>query len=841
MSHRQVVLLSLSVTSIFLQFSQVEAQLLPDNTLGAESSVVTPINLLEDRIDGGAMRGTNLFHSFKEFNIDNGRSVYFNNPSTIQNILTRVTGNNPSEILGKLGVLGNANLFLINPKGIIFGQGASLDIKGSFVGSTASFINFADGNQFSAVSTEDKPLLTISAPIGLGMGNNPGEIRVQGNGHTFTSTTGIPFKDNNTTALEVKPGKTIALIGGDIILEGGSLKANSGKIELASIGSGLVDFNLTPESLKFNYTKVETFQDIQLSEKASLNANSLPMIHSQMENDMETNLIDAGSIQLQGRRISLSDGSIMLIENQGNIPEGSININATESLEILGRNLKDDNSSGLHSQALLTGKGGNITVSTKQLLVKDGAIISAMNYGSNSGGNIELKVSDSVKVIGFSGKDKDSSGIIANTFSSGNGGNINISTRQLTNLDGGIISSSTFNQGNAGNLFINASESVAVIGMEPNLIQPSVLTSLTIGSGNGGNLTINTQQLTIKQGGRVDASTLSNGAAGSITINASAKLELSGFVGGSLNPSLIISSASIEDETLQQKFNLPSIPTGNSGEITINTNQLNITDGALLTVKNDGLGNAGKLTVKANYINIDTQGSISAATATGEGGDIDLQAENLLMRRNSNISATSAGTGNGGNITIDTQVLTALENSDIQANSEGSFGGRVTINSKAIFGTEFREFLTPESDITATSGLGAEFNGVVDINTIVTPTNTRLVELPNNFTDSSQKIAATCREIELNKFTIIGRGGLPESPNQLFAGDRTMVDLVDVVSTSENQNISPDSTSEINNSKKEIVEAQGWIVDTEGNILFVAEVPGVTPNSGGIGAADCHG
>ena len=127
------------------------AQITPDATLGAESSVVMPTNINgvpSDLIDGGAIRGSNLFHSFREFNSGEGLGAYFTNPAGITNILSRVTGNDPSNILGRLGVLGgNANLFLINPNGIIFGPNASLDIGGSFVGSTASSINFADGTQ----------------------------------------------------------------------------------------------------------------------------------------------------------------------------------------------------------------------------------------------------------------------------------------------------------------------------------------------------------------------------------------------------------------------------------------------------------------------------------------------------------------------------------------------------------------------------------------------------------------------------------------------------------------------------------------------------------------------
>jgi len=116
------------------------AQLIPDGTLGAQSSTVNTSGLV-DTIYGGVRSGANLFHSFLELNVGNGRSLYFSDPG-VSNILTRVTGTNPSKIDGRLGVSGNANLFLINPNGIIFGSGSSLDIRGSFTATTAAAIKF---------------------------------------------------------------------------------------------------------------------------------------------------------------------------------------------------------------------------------------------------------------------------------------------------------------------------------------------------------------------------------------------------------------------------------------------------------------------------------------------------------------------------------------------------------------------------------------------------------------------------------------------------------------------------------------------------------------------------
>ncbi|MEO1428759.1 MAG: S-layer family protein [Cyanobacteria bacterium J06633_8] len=217
-----------------------------------------------------------------------------------------------------------------------------------------------------------------------------------------------------------------------------------------------------------------------------------------------------------------------------------------------------------------------------------------------------------------------------------------------------------------------------------------------------------------------------------------------------------------------------------------------------------------------------------------------MNSPNIQLRYGSRITTNATQTATGGNIDIDTKTLVALENSDITANAEESFGGRISIAAQGIFGTQFREFLTSESDITATSELGAEFNGVVEVNTIGTNPNSGLIQLPNQLVDASQKIASGCSQNKTSSFTIIGRGGLPQSPNEMFAGNNPMVDLVDLVSASTNKKNSTSSTSSTNNTRKEIVEAQGWIVNAEGNVEFVAEVPEIVANSGGISPAYCQ-
>ncbi len=205
------------------------AQITPDNTLGAESSRLTPNVPIAgengDRIDGGATRGSNLFHSFSQFNVDDGQRVYFGNPNGIENILTRVTGGNASNILGTLGVDGGANLFLINPNGIIFGQNARLDLRGSFVGTTANAIGFGEQGNFSATNPAAPPLLTVNPSALLYTQINRGAIANQG-------------------LLTAGTGGSLVLAGGDIDFNKGLMAVQGGRIELAAIaGTGTVGLN----------------------------------------------------------------------------------------------------------------------------------------------------------------------------------------------------------------------------------------------------------------------------------------------------------------------------------------------------------------------------------------------------------------------------------------------------------------------------------------------------------------------------------------------------------------------------------------------------------------------
>jgi len=128
------------------------------------------------RITGGTQAGANLFHSFQQFGLNAGEIAQFLSQPGIENILGRVTGGNPSVIQGILQVSGsNAHLYLMNPAGIIFGPGSSLDLSGNFTATTGDRIGFA-GGWFNAFGPNDYPALTGNPQQLSFLQNAPGSI-----------------------------------------------------------------------------------------------------------------------------------------------------------------------------------------------------------------------------------------------------------------------------------------------------------------------------------------------------------------------------------------------------------------------------------------------------------------------------------------------------------------------------------------------------------------------------------------------------------------------------------------------------------------------------------------
>ncbi|MDJ0798055.1 MAG: S-layer family protein [Calothrix sp. MO_167.B12] len=768
----------------------------------------------------GIEKGNNLFHSFSNFSVPTNGSASFDltNTPDITTIFSRVTGGNVSNINGLIQTLNSNNsvsLFLMNPAGIMFGENARLNIGSSFFGTTANTIKFVDGTEFSAVNASGTPLLTVTAPIGLQMGQNPGAITVQGTGHTLSYVlTGNSFSPISpgsrafvNSGLQVNPGNTLSLIGGNVNLQGGRLTAQGGRIEIGSVEGGQV--TLDPNAgWKASYENVTAFRDINL----------LGISLVDVSDNVFTSAPGGGSIQLTGRNVTLRDGSMALNQTLGTVSGGEIKVNASESLNLIGFDSTTGMVSQLLTETLGTGSSGSITVSTRQL-TQEVSKITTRSFSGATGGNIAVNTSESISLN--AADPQLVSLIMAQASLSGAAGEVTVSTPQLSVFDGSAILSTTFGSGNGGNVTVNVPD-IELIGLDPITFSQSSLSTVTMGSGKAGDLTVNTARLLVKDGGRVDASTVATGNGGSVIINASEFIEVTGNVPGSPNPSQIITGADIVSPILQRSLGLPPIPSGDSGDVTINTPQLNVFNEGLVTVRNEGTGNAGHLNVNADSIFLDNQGGISASTESGEGGNISLNVQKLLLLRNqSQITAEARGidnTGNGGNITINSPIIAGLENSDIIANAFQGNGGNIDITTQGIFGLEFRDQLTDESDITASSQFGV--NGTVDIKNFGIDPNSGLVELSVKLADSSQKIATGCADTSGSSFVATGRGGIPQNPNQQVNANRTWSDIRDI-SAYRKQTVYVAKVTQVSK-QSAIVEASGWVRNANGEIELVA-------------------
>ncbi|WP_072143613.1 filamentous hemagglutinin N-terminal domain-containing protein, partial [Pseudanabaena sp. 'Roaring Creek'] len=677
---------------------------------GTLSTTVTSPDNLNFTITNGNQpnNGANLFHSFSQFSVPTGGSATFNlvNTPNITTIFSRVTGGIVSNIDGLIQTINNNNpvsLFLINPNGIIFGANARLNIGGSFVGTTANSVKFIDGTEFSAVNPKSSSLLTVNAPIGLDFGQNSKGITVQNTGHRLAGGIFAPVdRSQNPIGLQVGAGNTLALIGNEVNFSGGIVSVNGGgHIEVGSVSNGLVKLNPTVTGWVGDYTSVQQFNDIHLAQASLLDASG-----------------NNGSIQIQGRNISLTEGSAALMQNFGLQMAGGITVKATETLTLAKNTADGKLPSLIDIDNLGSSQTGTLAISAAQLLLSDGGTINTQTYGLGPSGNIVVNVAGSILMDGYVAANPVLlSSITTTTVSSTTAGDITVSTGNLRILNGASIASLTLGSGQSGKVQVNAQDLIEIAGVNPITFSPTALITATLGNGNVNSIFVNTSRLVVRDGGLVGSNTPSIGSSGNVIINALESVVVQGKSLSSINPARITSTAEIPDPATQAAFGLPPIPTGDAGSLTINTPSLRITDGAFVSVKNDGSGKAGDLQINANSIFLDNQGSILASTASGNGGDVNLNLQSyLLLRHNSLISATAAGNGNGGNLTINAPVIVGTENSDIIANAVRGSGGNINITTQGLFGLKFRPQLTPESDITASSQFG--LSGTVNISNL---------------------------------------------------------------------------------------------------------------------------
>ena len=398
--------------------------------------------------------------------------------------------------------------------------------------------------------------------------------------------------------------------------------------------------------------------------------------------------------------------------------------NATDLVQLVGT-VADAQFSGLNAFTKNRGNAGNISIDTKNLIVRDGAQVRSGTLDEGAGGNLTVKATDSVQVSEWSADGRLGSGLFTRTNSRGNAGNLSIDTRNLIVRNGAQVSSGTRGSGAGGSLTVNAADSVQVIGNSADGRFPSLLTARTEASGNAGDIMLRTRQLMIENGGQI---------------------------------------------TSQQTT---ATATGSIGNIRIEARSLSVQNNARITVEDrrtivapQRTASVGNINIQTNALKVD-RGLISAATASTDGGNINLGVQDILLLRNGGLVSTNAGTaqagGNGGNITFNGGFVVAVpkENSNISANAFSGRGGNIHITTQGLFGIKPRSSATTGlSSITASSQLG--ISGTIALSTLNVDPSRGIATLPTGVTDINALIASSCvaRRSRQGRFVITGTGGL---------------------------------------------------------------------------------
>ncbi len=693
------------------------AQVTSDDTLG------TRVNRNLEIRGGTTVGGTNLFHSFSSFSVPDGQTAQFRNNPTIINIFGRVTGGTPSKIRGTIEAHGQANLFLINPSGIIFGPKARLDIGGSFVGTTANAIQFADGGEFSMTSAVDArdSVLRVN-PSALIFNQIPGPI-------VNRSIAPNPTNPNLKDGLRVRDGQNLFLVGGEVRLEGrtirapgGRVRAPGGRVQLGGLAEagvvGIEDATADSSNPTLNFPDVGLrAPDGVARANVSLSAGAVVNVRAG----------GGGDIAIGARDIDVSGGSRILAgiasgRGSRTARAGNIVLDATGEVRLsqlssiannVNANATGNNKANIFqavTQARETGDPsvifGSIFITTNSLSITDGASVSTTTFGTGNAGLVYVDAEDSVSVAGF--QDVPTPGLpepervrsqLASAVGSGargNAGGIFIETGSLSLTDYSLINSSTSGAGTAGAVVVEADGAVSLAN--DSVIFNNVEAG---GNGNGGLISLTAESLSLTNGAQLQtiARNVEKGNAGAVTVNVRDTVTISGTGNplfgnqGVALPSGIFSSVG-------------SGVNGNAGNIAISAESIALSDRGQINTNLYGTGTPGSIFLKAtdsislnNGANIrsvieenavatdgtnpysgEISGSLADQTRNTPIGSILISTGGLSLKNNSLIDASTFGRGDAGAVIVVASDAVSLRNgsaidSRVEPTGIGNAGG----------------------------------------------------------------------------------------------------------------------------------------------------------------------
>jgi filamentous hemagglutinin family protein len=623
----------LSLLAALLQASTGHAQVSTHITSSGLGTSIGPPTAGVYDITGGTRpgNGPNLFHSLGAFSVGAGDVANFKNDSGLftSNIIGRVTGGQTSNIYGTISTTGftnadlsTANLFLINPAGWVFGASAALQVEGSFHASTAHYVRFADGAQFFA-DPNQASVLTSASPVAFGFLGPTAPIVVDG------------------SFLQVAPGQTLSLVGGDVQIGGTAyLFAPSGRIQIGSFTSA-GEANVDGLNGAFsNLGRIDiTGSTLDVS---AYDINQTPLA------------TPAGSVVIRGGQLFM-DGGTILSNNFGDIDAGTIDLSLAQSVSL--SNASNVGSVASADFGVGLGRGGDVHVSAPQVNI-------------------------------------DGSFVLSQTFGAGPAGGVSIQASTLTVTGGGTVASATLGDGHGGDVNINATQSVSISGHD-SASNPSSIATQTTSFGDGGRLTVSTPSLMMFDGGSI-VTAASGGRGGDLMVTVDQLSMNSGATIKSHNglnaPSGNISISATGPVALSGNLSgifSDTCPTcaSSAGDISVNAKSITVTNGALIQSGSNTNPQGGSVTLSgSDSIMVSAQSGISTQAQDRDVGPITLTTPMLLLN-NGYVSASTLGGGHGGSITLQVGTLTLTHGGQIASSTQrqaSGNGGDITISANSI-------------------------------------------------------------------------------------------------------------------------------------------------------------